>query len=77
MDKLDTVHERDASSQKTEKMTNLVPRRDDSSKTGNLKKDEDSDESDNSNDKLELELLEGAQLIDIMNKTIELEKRTS
>ena len=76
VDKLDTVHERDDSSQKTEKMSNLVPRRDDSSKTGNLKKDEDSDESDNSNDVLACELLEGAKLVDIMKKTIELEKRT-
>ena len=75
VDKLDTVHERDDSSQKTEKMSNLVPRRDDSSKTGNLKKDEDSDESDNSNDKLELELLEGAQIIDILKKMIKLEKK--
>ena len=55
-------------------MSNILPRREDSSKTGNLKIDDDS-ESDNSNDALACDLLEGAKLIDIMKKTIELEKK--
>ena len=40
------------------KISKNLPGRDDSSKTGNLKRDEDSEESDNSNDRLACELLE-------------------
>ena len=51
----------------------LPPKEEHSSKTGNLKKDDDS-ESDDSNHALACDLLEGSQQIDIMKKTIELEK---
>ena len=74
VDNLETVHVRDDSSQKTVKMSNILPQREDSSKTGNLKIDDDS-ESDDSNHALECDLLDGAKLIDIMKKTIELEKK--
>lgn len=42
VDNLETVPVRFDSSQKTVKMSNILPRREDSSKTGNLKIDEDS-----------------------------------
>ena len=52
----------------------MLPQREDSSKNNYFKIDEDSN-SKESNSSLAFQLIEGAQLIDIMKKIVELEKK--